>query len=259
MQIAGVFVHAARVYPAAMTQNIYDNPEFFEGYSRLPRSERGLAGAPEWASLRAMLPEIAGLRVLDLGCGFGWFCRWAMENSALSATGIDVSEKMLARAKAESDPTIQYIQADMDRLNLVRGSYDLVYSSLAFHYLKNLNALFGEIAGALAPGGRLVFSVEHPMVTAPLHPAWSGDQDGAKAWPVNHYLEDGPRETDWLAPGVIKQHRSMTTYLNMLIRHGLTLTHIEEWGPTDAQAAAQPVLLDERQRPNFLLVSAVRR
>ena len=109
-----------------MTQNIYDNEEFFAGYSKLPRSERGLLGAPEWASLRAMLPEIAGLRVLDLGCGFGWFCRWAQEESALSVTGIDVSEKMLARAKAQSDPAIEYLQADMDALTLVRGSYDLI-------------------------------------------------------------------------------------------------------------------------------------
>ena len=241
-----------------MTQNIYDNEEFFAGYSKLPRSERGLLGAPEWASLRAMLPEIAGLRVLDLGCGFGWFCRWAQEESALSVTGIDVSEKMLARAKAQSDPAIQYLQADMDSLTLVRGSYDLIYSSLAFHYLKNLGALMGEIAGALAPGGRLVFSVEHPMVTAPRHPGWSQDADGEKAWPVNHYLEDGARTTNWFAPGVLKQHRSMTTYLNMLIANRLRLLHIEEWGPTDAQAAATPSLLDERHRPNFLLVSAAR-
>src|SRR6201986_4241794 len=106
---------------AVMTQNIYDNDAFFAGYSQLPRSERGLEGAPEWASLRAMLPEIAGLRVLDLGCGFGWFCRWALEQSALSVIGIDVSEKMLARAKMESDPAIQYLQADMDSLTLVRG------------------------------------------------------------------------------------------------------------------------------------------
>jgi SAM-dependent methyltransferase len=243
-----------------MTQNIYDNDTFFAGYSQLPRSQRGLEGAPEWNALRAMLPEdIAGLRVLDLGCGFGWFCRWALDRCALSVTGIDVSKKMLARAREESDPAIQYVEADLEHLTIERGSTDLVYSSLAFHYLKNLDPLMAEIAGALAPGGRLVFSVEHPMVTAPLHPAWSQDKHGAKAWPVNHYLQDGPRETDWLAPGVLKQHRSMTTYLNMLARHGLTLTHIEEWGPTDAQAAAQPSLLDERHRPNFLLVSAVRR
>ena len=242
-----------------MSQNIYDNDQFFAGYSQLPRSQRGLEGAPEWNSLRAMLPEeIAGLRVLDLGCGFGWFCRWALDRCALTVTGIDVSQKMLARANAESDPAIQYLHADMDALTLVRGSYDLIYSSLAFHYLKNLDALMGEIAGALAPGGRLVFSVEHPMVTAPHHPEWSKDKDGTRIWPVNHYLEDGARTTDWLAPGVIKQHRSMTTYLNMLVANRLQLLHIEEWGPTDAQAAATPSPLDERHRPNFLLVSAAR-
>jgi SAM-dependent methyltransferase len=242
-----------------VTQNIYDNDAFFTGYSGLPRSQHGLDGAPEWASLRAMLPQIAGLRVLDLGCGFGWFCRWARAQSALSVTGIDVSEKMLARAKAESDPAIQYRQADMDSLTLMGNSCDLVYSSLAFHYLKNLDALIAEIANALAPGGRLVFSVEHPMVTAPLYPGWSRDKDGTRVWPVNHYLEDGAREVDWLGKGVLKQHRSMSTYMNMLVRHGLTLEHLEEWGPTDTQAEAQPSLLDERQRPNFLLLSAGRR
>ena len=62
-----------------MTQNIYDRLDFFEGYSQLGRSVEGLEGAVEWAALRAMLPDINGLRVVDLGCGFGWFCRWARE------------------------------------------------------------------------------------------------------------------------------------------------------------------------------------
>jgi 2-polyprenyl-3-methyl-5-hydroxy-6-metoxy-1,4-benzoquinol methylase len=65
-----------------MTQNIYDNPDFFEGYSQLSRSVRGLAGAPEWPALRTLLPDLHNLRVVDLGCGFGWFCRWARENGA---------------------------------------------------------------------------------------------------------------------------------------------------------------------------------
>jgi SAM-dependent methyltransferase len=60
-----------------MTQNIYDAPGFFAGYSALCRSVQGLDGAPEWPALRAMLPPLAGRRVVDLGCGFGWFCRWA--------------------------------------------------------------------------------------------------------------------------------------------------------------------------------------
>jgi 2-polyprenyl-3-methyl-5-hydroxy-6-metoxy-1,4-benzoquinol methylase len=84
----------------AMAQNIYDDPGFFEGYSRLARSVEGLAGAPEWLALRAMLPAMRGLRVVDLGCGFGWFCRWAREQGAARVLGLDLSEKMLARARA---------------------------------------------------------------------------------------------------------------------------------------------------------------
>ena len=83
-----------------MTQNIYDVQEFFEGYSRLSRSIQGLAGAVEWPAMRALLPDLRGLRVVDLGCGFGWFCRWAREQGAASVLGLDVSEKMLAQARA---------------------------------------------------------------------------------------------------------------------------------------------------------------
>ena len=56
-----------------MTQNIYDNAGFFAGYSQLRRSVDGLDGAPEWPTIRSMLPDLGGKRVVDLGCGFGWF------------------------------------------------------------------------------------------------------------------------------------------------------------------------------------------
>src|SRR5271166_2692224 len=155
-----------------MTQNIYDNPEFFEGYSRLGRSVDGLDGAAEWPALRALLPKMRGLSVLDLGCGFGWFCLWAREQGAAEVLGIDVSEKMLARARAATtDAAITYAKADMERLDLPEASFDLAYSSLALHYIENLDGLLANVHGALVPGGNLVFSVEHPIFTAPTHPA----------------------------------------------------------------------------------------
>jgi 2-polyprenyl-3-methyl-5-hydroxy-6-metoxy-1,4-benzoquinol methylase len=56
-----------------------------------------------------MLPDLSGLAVVDLGCGFGWFCRWAREHGAANVLGLDVSEKMLTRARAEtSDPAIVF-------------------------------------------------------------------------------------------------------------------------------------------------------
>lgn len=242
-----------------MTQNIYDNPTFFAGYSRLERSLEGLAGAAEWPALRAMLPDLRGLRIVDLGCGFGWFCRWARERGAAQVLGLDVSEKMLARAQAMTDdPAITYIRADLERVDLPEASFDFAYSSLALHYIEDLAGLLAKVHRALVPGAHLVFSVEHPIYTAPTHPAWSVGADGRKTWPVDRYLVEGPRTTDWLAKGIVKQHRTIGTYLNLLIRLGFTITHVEEWGPTDKQIAARPEWAEERHRPMFMLVGAHR-
>jgi SAM-dependent methyltransferase len=90
-----------------VTQNIYDDPGFFAGYSKLLRSREGLDGAPEWPSLKSMLPGLYGARVVDLGCGFGWFCRFAREAGAAEVLGLDVSANMLARAReTTADPAI---------------------------------------------------------------------------------------------------------------------------------------------------------
>ncbi len=69
-----------------MAQNIYDNPDFFSGYSQLPRQVQGLSGAPEWPAIRALLPDLADKRIVDLGCGFGWASRWMREQGATSVS-----------------------------------------------------------------------------------------------------------------------------------------------------------------------------
>tara|TARA_R110000868_G_scaffold58047_1_gene179055 strand:+ start:2289 stop:3023 length:735 start_codon:yes stop_codon:yes gene_type:complete len=240
-----------------MTQNIYDDPAFFDAYATLPRSMGGLDAAPEWPRLRRLLPNLDACDVIDLGCGYGWFCAYAVGAGARAVTGFDVSEKMLARARSlNAHPAITYLASDLETLRLGRKSAGLVYSSLAFHYVENLDRLFSEIARALRPQGAFVFSVEHPMLTAPQVQGWMNSEDGRRSWPVNSYLEEGARTSNWLADSVLKQHRTFSTYLNMLVRHGLTLSHCEEWGPSDAELAAQPELADERQRPTFLLLAA---
>ncbi len=242
-----------------MTQNIYDDDGFFADYSRLPRSVEGLDGAPEWPVLRAMLPDLRGRRVVDLGCGFGWFCRWALQQGAAYVLGLDVSEKMLARARADGGgAAIGYRRADMERLELPEAPFDLAYSSLALHYLEHLDRAMAAVHRALVPGGRFVFSVEHPIFTAPAAPGWVAGEGGRKTWPVDRYLDEGPRSTNWLAEGVIKHHRTVATYLNLLIKSGFTILRIEEWGPTPEQIAAQPAWADEVERPPFLLVAATR-
>ncbi|WP_110950722.1 class I SAM-dependent methyltransferase [Pseudomonas bohemica] len=242
-----------------MTQNIYDSPEFFEGYSQLPRSVEGLAGAPEWPALRALLPDMNEQKVVDLGCGYGWFARWAIEQGAQSVLGLDVSEKMLERAIADGeDSRITYQLADLELLRLPSAAFTLAYSSLAFHYIAGLSTLLRTIHDALLPGGKLVFSIEHPIFMASLRPQWFVDAEGRKSWPVDNYQIEGPRSTHWLSEGVIKQHRTLGTLLNLLIESGFTLDHINEWGPSPQDLSSRPALADEVHRPMMLIVAASR-
>ncbi len=272
-----------------MAQNVYDRSDFFEGYSHLSRSVEGLVGAAEWPALRAMLPDMNGLRVIDLGCGFGWFCRWACERGAARVLGLDVSEKMLARGlegagspspsrrvragtemtypkrclpvlgkATTADSAINYERADLERLYLPDACFELAYSSLALHYIEDAARLFGTIQRALVPSGRFIFSTEHPIYMAPTNPGWSIDAEGRKTWPVDRYLVEGPRTTDWLARGVVKHHRTMGTTLNLLMQSGFTIEHVEEFCPTADQIAATPELAEERERPMFLLIAARR-
>jgi ubiquinone/menaquinone biosynthesis C-methylase UbiE len=241
-----------------MTQNIYDNAEFFRRYAELPRSKLGLDGAPEWPALRAMLPEMRALRVVDLGCGFGWFCRWAREAGAAHVQGIDVSDKMLKRAKADTRGAgVSYLKADLDALQLPAASFDVAYSSLALHYVVNLDRLIATVHRCLVAGGKFVFSVEHPIYTAPSYAQWIPGASG-NVWPLDRYLKEGARTTDWLANGVVKQHRTLAAYVNALIAAGFTIARLEEWGPTAEQIAAHPEWVNDRERPPFLLISAHR-
>lgn len=241
-----------------MAQNIYDNPKFFSGYTQYPRQVIGLDGAAEWPTVRAMLPPLAGKRVADLGCGFGWAARWMREQGAVSVRGFDLSERMLARARQDTaDPAIEYRIADLETLELPRASFDLVYSSLAFHYVKDLRRLVRTIYDALVPGGNLVFTTEHPIYMAAAHPRWMTDEDGRKTWLVNSYSMEGERRTEWFVKDVLKYHRTMATTLNTLIEEGFALRRVEEFGPAAEQIRQSPDLSEEElERPMMLLISA---
>ena len=241
-----------------MPQNVYDDPGFFAGYRGLRRSREGLAGAPEWPTLQSMLPAMPGLRVLDLGCGFGAFTRWARTAGAASVIGVDLSENMLAQARTSTqDPGITYLRSAIEDLTLPAASFDLVYSSLALHYILDFAAVCSLVRHVLVRGGSFAFSVEHPLYTAPSRPGWQTDAAGNKTWPVDSYLLEGPRTTNWFAPGVVKQHRTLASYVNGLVAASFRLVRLEEWGPTAEQIAEWPDLAEELQRPTFLLAAAI--
>ncbi|KAA0012012.1 class I SAM-dependent methyltransferase [Billgrantia pellis] len=240
-----------------MAQNLYDDPTFFAGYSQLPRQVHGLEGAPEWNVIKAMLPPLEGKRVADLGCGFGWATRWMRQQGAASVTGYDLSEKMIGRARAETnDEAIDYRIADLDTLELPVDSFDLIYSALTFHYVADFARLVSMMHRALAPGGALVFTIEHPIFMAASQPGWIEDAQGRKTWPVNSYAIEGERRTNWFVDGVLKYHRTVGTTLNTLIRQGFQIDRVEEFAPTATQISEQPSLAEELERPMMLLIAA---
>ena len=94
-----------------MKENKYDDQVFFEKYAQMARSQNGLGGAGEWSELKKLLPDFEGKRVLDLGCGYGWHCKYAAEQGAASVLGVDLSHKMLEMAKEKNaDEAIVYRQ-----------------------------------------------------------------------------------------------------------------------------------------------------
>lgn len=79
-------------------QNVYDDAEFFAGYSRMRARPNGMHDQVLDGAVRGLLPDLGGKRVVDLGCGDGWACRIATDLGAASVVGIDPSERMLERA-----------------------------------------------------------------------------------------------------------------------------------------------------------------
>ena len=198
-----------------MKENKYDEEMFFEKYSQMERSQKGLQGAGEWSELKKILPDFRGRRVLDLGCGYGWHCKYAADNGALSVLGTDISRKMLEVAERKnSDSRIEYRCIAMEDLDFPAGAFDVVLSSLAFHYVRDFEPLIKNIAVWLRSGGELAFSVEHPVFTAYGTQDWYYDRNGEILhFPVDNYYYEGKREAVFLGEKVTKYHRTLTTYL----------------------------------------------
>ena len=150
-----------------MKENKYDDEAFFEKYSAFPRSVGGLTAAGEWHEFKKLLPDFAGQRVLDMGCGFGWHCIYAAEQGAAEVLGTDLSAKMLAKAREMTEyPQVTYRQAAIEDLSFDPERFDTVVSSLALHYVESFDAVCASAYEWLRANGTFVFSVEHPIFTA---------------------------------------------------------------------------------------------
>lgn len=241
-----------------MKENKYDDPAFFNQYKKMNRSINGLEAAGEWHELKKMLPDFTDKRVLDLGCGMGWHCRYAESQGAKSVVGIDLSAKMLQHAKAMTQSTkIDYIQSAIEDSDFPADSFDCVISSLAFHYVESFQAICQKVYHSLSNNGSFVFSVEHPIFTAEGQQDWYYNEVGQRLhWPVDCYFTEGLRRTVFLGEAVSKYHRTLTTYLTELIKTGFDIVEVNEPMPEASMLKESQEMQDELRRPMMLLISA---
>ncbi|EOI06809.1 hypothetical protein UAY_00151 [Enterococcus moraviensis ATCC BAA-383] len=239
-------------------KNEYDNPSFFDAYSQMDRSKKGLKGAGEWHELKKLLPDFTGKTVLDLGCGYGWHCRYAVENGAEKVIGIDLSERMINKAKEMTDSSkINYLLMGMEEIDGLNETFDIVISSLALHYVASFDEIAKKVNHCLSPDGDFIFSAEHPIFTAQGTEDWIYNEQGLPLyWPVDRYFDESIRETTFLGETVMKYHKTVTTYLNGLLTNGFQLTRFVEPMPDPKMLEASAQMRDELRRPMMLLISA---
>jgi SAM-dependent methyltransferase len=208
----------------------YDDPECFECY----RQHRAWSLSPnatmEGPALFHELGAVAGLRVLDLGCGDAQVGRELLDAGALRYLGIDGSQRMVAAAQRTLAGTAgEVLHRDIEELAEPEGSFDVVLSRMALHYVADLGAILRRCHRCLAPGGRILLSIVHPVITS--HDARAGTIEPRQDWVVDDYFLAGPRDQQWLGGRTVWQHRTVEDYVSGLLGVGFTLTALRECAP----------------------------
>ena len=240
-----------------MPENLYDNHEFNEKYAQMERSVIGLEAAGEWPQLKELLGDMKDKDFIDLGCGYGWHCAYAVTAGAKSVVGIDQSEKMLSKAmEINAHPLIQYRNERIETFIPDFECCDLVLSNLVLHYIRELTVVYRNVYAALRKNGIFVFNIEHPVFTSGIRQEFVQDANGNNLyWPIDDYFISGPRDTVFLGEHVEKQHHTLTEVLQGLLDTGFAIEAVQEVRPTD-EVIESNGWQDELRRPMMLLVKA---
>jgi len=206
-----------RVAPAPAAD--YDG--FAAAYST--RNEKSLFNAyyerPEMIRLAG---DVAGLTVLDAGCGSGPLTE-ALQTKGAVVSGFDLSPAMVALARQRLGEDADVRVADLGApLPYPDDTFDLVVASLSLHYVEDWASALAELRRVLEPGGRLTVSIIHPMVYAIVYPE-------ADYFALTRYSEDYDygEETVWMT----YWHRPLQDVINSFVDAGFRITRVTEPPP----------------------------
>lgn len=179
--------------------------------------------ALEQPRVRALLNNVNGQRILDMGCGTGRHALWCAEQGA-HVTAIDFSQGMLdqARKKPGADQVTWQTHDLHQPLPFNDAAFDAVVSGLVLEHIKDLDLFFSEAARVLIPQGNLVVSAMHPAMFLRNSMARFTD----------------PTSGNVITPGSLPH--AIPDFLTAALKTSLTLTHISEHRPDNDFAQHYP-------------------
>jgi ubiquinone/menaquinone biosynthesis C-methylase UbiE len=223
----------------------------------------------DYVSLRGhfeILPDVSGLRGIDIGCGEGHTTRLLAQHHA-SMEGIDISANFidLAYSKEAAFPLgITYTKASATKLPHQDSSFDFASSVNVLMDLPDYKGALQEIHRVLKPGGFFQFTILHP-VTWPLHTEWLYDEAGhhrALAG-AGYFSSENATLVEWIFEGVDRDvglfhtvlfRHTLSDWINSLIEVGFVIDRIHEPKPSAKDIAAHPELAPTALVPWFLIV-----
>ena len=182
------------------------------------------------ACLLGLIPQPTGAEVLDLACGQGLATRALAGAGARRVVGVDASAAMIELARThDSPPGLSYVQDDAQRLTRFDDAgFDGVTCQLGLMDIPDLDATLASVHRVLRPGGWFAIVIGHPCFLAP--GALTAMVAGRPAVTVTGYFD----ERFWRStnPNGVRRagnhHRTVSTYLNALVRSGFRLEAVDE-------------------------------
>lgn len=242
-----------------------------EAWTRLARQGfdiyRDLINTPAFL---AMLPDIAGLTGLDIGCGEGSNTRQLVDRGA-QMTGIDIARVVIEHARAAEQATprsITYLLGNAQSLPFADASFDFATAFMSLMDLPDNEQAIAEAHRVIKPGGFLQFSILHPSFATPHFKKLRDDQGRTFAFELGSYFDRVDGQIDeWIfsaAPQDLRGqfrkfriprfHRTLSQWLNASIGAGFVIEQLGEPKADDAVIARHPRMVQSRVFPHFLHV-----
>ena len=209
---------------------------------------------PATAALLELTGEVDGLRLLELACGHGRIARELARRGAC-VVGIDIAAGLLDKARAREDEAplgIRYELADAAAPDTLLGElFDGVVCNYGLSDLDDLDGALATVARLLRADGWFAFSILHPCF-----PGWASAEAPSSWQPGTGYFTEGwwQATTPGFRGTVGANHRTLSTYVNALARHGLTVESLvepdlpAEWAVAAPEADPVPVFLSGLSR-----------